>query len=142
MGFCFAHYETIELVPLADKPKPAPNKYTCRLCEIIIEKVEEKLNNKTAQQDIENCVKQICVALPSSLRSECKKLIDAYADEIIKHFPSGSPTQLCKKACVCDVDVEEMPKQIDDIGMLSAAGIFVVVDRVQNNSINLSDMVL
>lgn len=115
LGFCIARDDIIEVVPLPEV-KPTPNEYTCRLCEIIVKKVEEQLNNKTAQEDIEKCLQEVCTALPDKLQSECKKFIDAYTNEIIKHFPSGSPKEICKKINVCEADELVLPLE-DDIGM-------------------------
>lgn len=117
LGFCVAHKNTdfVEIVTLPEA-KPTPNKYACRLCQVIVEKVEEQLNNKTAQEDVENCMKQVCTTLPNSLQPQCKKLIDAYANEIIKHFPSESPKQVCTKACVCEAADDGIPTPTE-IGM-------------------------
>lgn len=120
LGFCIAKTDFVEMVPLTeDRPKPKPNAYVCRLCQIITEKVEDQLNNKTAQEDVENCVKQVCDALPKSFRPQCKKFIDAYANEIIKHFPTDSPKEVCTKACLCDAgepETVETPEQSPEIG--------------------------
>lgn len=119
LGFCFAQHEFIELIPLSDV-RPKPSEYTCRFCQIVVAKIEEQLNNKTAQEDVENCVKHICIALPSKLQPKCKRFIDAYADEIIKHFPSESPKQLCEKTCACkgEVEVQEEPEEIGKLNEL------------------------
>ena len=117
LGFCFAHTDVVELVPLPEvKPKPKPNPYVCRVCQVVVKKVEDELNNKTAQEDIENCVKQACNAVPNSFRTECKKFIDAYANEIIKHLPSESPKEVCTKACFCEASEEQTPEQLPEIG--------------------------
>lgn len=114
LGFCFgAQPEFIELIPLPEV-KPTPSEYTCRLCQIIVGKIEEQLNNKTAQKDIENCVKHVCVTLPTKLQPKCKDFIQAYADEIIRHFPSGSPKELCQKTCACKGEPEEISTSEDD----------------------------
>lgn len=114
LGFCVAHNEFIELIPLPEV-RPKPSKYTCRFCEIVVSKIEEQLNNKTAQEDVENCVKHICLALPSEMRPKCKRFIDAYAQEIIKHFPSESPKQLCEKTCACKAE-EEVQDELEESG--------------------------
>lgn len=96
LGFCIIKSpKVVEIVPLkADTPP-------CRLCQIVVAKIEETLNNKTTQQDVENCVKHVCVDLPKKMRPKCRQLIDEYAAEIVKHFPSSSPKKLCTDACIC-----------------------------------------
>lgn len=121
MGFCVPHYDSsydiVELIPLVEeKPKPKPNKYVCRVCQVIVEKVEEQLNNKTAQEDVEKCVKQVCDSLPKTLQSPCKEIIDEYADEIVKHFPSESPAKLCTKASFCEADEITEEESAEEIG--------------------------
>lgn len=97
LGMCHVGVSTAEVIETNEKPDSPP----CRLCQIVAAKIEEQLNNKTAQEDVEKCVKQICNSLPSKLQPQCRQFIDEYANEIIKHFPSGSPKELCKKICVC-----------------------------------------
>lgn len=119
LGFCFAQNDFVQMVPLTEtRPKPKPNPYVCRVCQVVVQKVEEELNNKTAQEDVENCVKQVCTALPNSFRTDCKKFIDAYANEIIKHFPSSSPKKLCTEACFCAASEEEPIPEVPEIGEL------------------------
>lgn len=115
LGFCFTASDIVEIVALPELTKPSPNEYVCRLCEIVVEKIEEQLNNKTAQQDIENCVKHICDTMPKGVQPECKQFIEAYANEIIRHFPSGSPKAICKKACACDT-YDDDSVQIEEVG--------------------------
>lgn len=98
LGFCLPIAvlpKVVEIVPLNSDSKP------CRLCQIVVAKVEEKLNNQTAQQNVENCVKHVCLDLPKKLRPKCRQFIDEYATEIIKHFPTSSPKKLCTDACIC-----------------------------------------
>lgn len=121
LGFCFTsiNSDMVEVVPLFDTsrptPRPDPGVYVCRFCKIIVQKIEDQLHNKSAQEDIENCVKQVCNALPAKYQSRCRKFIDAYADEIIKYLPNEPPAEICKKACACtaadDVEIENL----DDI---------------------------
>lgn len=135
LGFCFASSSNdfIEIVPLPKvefydatgttlPPKPKPDDYTCRFCQIVVKKIEDELNNKDSQEDIENCVKQICDAFPKKWQPKCKKFIDAYADEIIKHLPDEPPKEICKKTCACpsvdeDDDIETL-EELDDSGKL------------------------
>lgn len=113
LGFCFTQHEFIELIPLPEV-RPKPSVYTCRFCQVVVAKIEEELNNKTAQEDVENCVKRVCVTLPSKLQPKCKKFIDAYAQEIIKHFPSESPKAICEKTCACKPEEEVQDEPEDD----------------------------
>lgn len=114
LGFCFTQNNDIVHVVSLPEAKPTPNPYTCRLCQIIVQKIEDQLNNKTAQEDVEKCLQEVCVTLPNSLRPKCKQFIDAYANEIIKHFPSESPKELCKKACICESSDEEVSAEPED----------------------------
>lgn len=117
LGFCFTsiHDDLVEVIPL-DAPAPKPE-YVCRLCQVVVKKIEDQLNNKSAQDDIENCVKQICDALPKSWQSKCRKFIDAYANEIIKYLPNEPPKEVCEKACACPKDQSfDEGSLADDIG--------------------------
>lgn len=119
LGFCIAGTDSeIEIAEVKDK-------YECRFCEVVVGRIEKELNNKTAQADIENCVKHICDSFPKSVQPKCKEFIDAYANEIIKHFPSESPKKLCTKACLCKPN--EFEKEVEptmDEGKLNKMLIF------------------
>lgn len=111
IGFCFASEEFFDVVPLQDI-------YTCRTCKIVVQKIEQELNNKTAQEDVKNCVKHICyIAFPGKcpFQAECKKFVDAYANEIIKYIPNEPPQEVCAKACVCPKNNDEFEVE-DDFG--------------------------
>lgn len=99
LGFCFASDELIEVVTLPERP--TPSQYTCRICEVVVQKVEQELNNKTAQDEIEKCLEHVCDYYPKKVQAPCKKFIDAYAQEIIKYIPNEPPKEVCKKACAC-----------------------------------------
>lgn len=110
LGFCIIEStKVVEIVPLkAVIP-------LCRLCQIVVAKMEQTLNNKTTQQDVENCVKHVCLDLPKKMRPKCRQLIDKYAAEIVKHFPSSSPKKLCTDACICTPN--EFEKDSSDEGL-------------------------
>lgn len=126
LGFCFASIndDMIEVIPLAElRPvPPKPSEYVCRVCKVVVQEVEDQLNNKSNQEDVEKCVKQVCDALPKKWQSKCRKFIDAYADEIIKYLPNEPPQDVCRKACACpasdfdDIDYLEDDSIPDDFG--------------------------
>lgn len=118
LGFCIvAQEEPTKIVEIIESSSDTP---PCRLCQIIVAKVEEQLNNKTAQEDVEKCVKHVCITLPKKLQPKCRQLIDAYADEIVKHFPNSPPRKVCTDACICkpnedEEDVKEVGKSVEDL---------------------------
>lgn len=126
LGFCFASIndDIVEVVPLINtRPTPPPvPEYVCRFCKVIVQKIEDQLNNKSNQEDIENCVKQVCDAMPKKWQPRCRKFIDAYANEIIKYLPNEPPQEICRKACACpasdedDMDYLEDDSIADDFG--------------------------
>lgn len=123
LGFCFASIndDIIELVPLAGTTTtttttPPVPEYVCRFCKVIVQKIEDQLNNKSNQEDVENCVKQVCDTLPKKYQPKCRKFIDAYANEIIKYLPNEPPQEICRKACVCPAsDDDDMDYLEDDL---------------------------
>lgn len=119
LGFCFASFndDVVEVVPLLDSTTPKPDEYVCRFCKVIVKKIEDQLNNKSAQEDIENCVKQVCNKLSKKWQPKCRKFIDAYANEIIKYLPNEPPQEVCKKACACpnSEDDEDIDYLLDDV---------------------------
>lgn len=116
LGFCFTSIndDVVEVVPLVAPTPPNPVEYICRVCKIVVQKIEDQLNDKSNQQDVENCVKQVCDALPKKYQPKCRKFIDAYADEIIKYLPNEPPQEICHKACACPTSDEDDIDYLED----------------------------
>lgn len=117
LGFCFTqNNDIVQVVTLPEVQRPKPSDYTCRFCKIVVQEVEELLNNKTNQEDVEKCMEHVCFTLPKSMQPKCKQFVDAYANELIKHIPDESPAAVCKKSCLCDASDEEVSAESVEIG--------------------------
>lgn len=105
LGFCGVtsnNKDEVEIKPLLSAP--VASKYECRFCQVIVGKVIAEINNQSNQAEVKKCMEHICDSYPASVQLKCKQFIDAYADDIIKHFPNNSPKDLCTKAALCTAE--------------------------------------
>lgn len=122
LGFCgvpASDGHVIEIKPLPSKT--IGDNYECRFCQVVVDKVMSELNNKSNQAEVKKCLEHVCDKYSGNVKIKCKEFVDAYADDIIRHFPSDSAKDLCTKACLCTA-VEEIANVPEPI-----AGTFVIL---------------
>lgn len=115
LGFCGVPATDGDVVEIKPFPsKSIVDKYECRFCQVVIGKVMSELNNQSNQAEVKKCLEHVCDNYPGAVQTKCKQFVDAYADDIIKHFPSKSPKDLCTKACLCIAtdEVEYAPEPV------------------------------
>lgn len=107
LGFCgvpATDGDVVEIKPLPSTP--ATDKYECRFCQVVVGRVMAEINNKSNQAEAKKCLEHVCDSYSGTVKAKCREFVDAYADDIIKHFPSKSAKDLCSKASLCEALVE------------------------------------
>ncbi|XP_022910966.2 prosaposin [Onthophagus taurus] len=83
--------------------KQVENKPQCVICEFAMSKLQNLLQNKTTEQEIEDAVLKLCDDLPKSVRGECKKFVNTYADLVIQLLIGTlKPDEICEYIGLCD----------------------------------------
>lgn len=89
----------------------------CILCEFVIEKIEEDLNDKKTDEKIKTSVKNVCSKMPSTISKQCNEFVDYYFDMIIALIETSPPAAVCNRMKLCpnstlEDKLEEMKKDI------------------------------
>ena len=75
---------------------------TCALCEFVITTLDKKLKDNRTEESIKEAMENVCAYMPKSVRKDCTKLVDAYADEIIEMLIAElSPEEVCAALKLC-----------------------------------------
>uniref|UniRef100_A0A1B6E2D6 Pulmonary surfactant-associated protein B n=1 Tax=Clastoptera arizonana TaxID=38151 RepID=A0A1B6E2D6_9HEMI len=98
---------TNEIPDTLDDEKKDNNQ--CVLCEFIMSQLEKELQDKKTEEEIKNAVLKICQVLPATVRPQCSKFVEKYADLIIELLAASvDPKGLCTAMKLCptpDVDI-------------------------------------
>jgi len=101
---------TLELCPAAQEIKLPEKPFkseiddpnTCALCEFVITTLDKKLKDNRTEESIKQAMENVCAYMPKSVRKDCTKLVDAYADEIIEMLIAElSPEEVCAALKLC-----------------------------------------
>merc|ERR1719466_731035 len=75
----------------------------CGICEMIAEKIESEVKDKTNEAQIEAALEQVCSWLPKSYKSQCDALVETYTPQIIQLLVDDvSPKEICTELGLCD----------------------------------------
>jgi saposin len=78
----------------------------CVLCEFVIQKIEDDLNDKKTDEEIKKVVKDICSKMPSTIAKQCTQFVDYYFDMIIALIETSPPDQVCERMQLCPKKLE------------------------------------
>lgn len=73
----------------------------CVLCEFVIQKIEDDLNDKKTDEQIKTTVKNICSKMPSTISKQCNEFVDYYFDMIIAVIETSPPAEVCNRMALC-----------------------------------------
>uniref|UniRef100_A0A4W5QRU8 Prosaposin n=1 Tax=Hucho hucho TaxID=62062 RepID=A0A4W5QRU8_9TELE len=100
----------VKLVPATklDAVKPAKNMVRargspqCIACEFIMKEVESMLGDEKTEQNVVHVLEKVCSMLPPSMSAQCKDLIEAYGQAIIKLLvEEADPKTICTVLGLC-----------------------------------------
>ncbi|CDS39784.1 prosaposin a preproprotein [Echinococcus multilocularis] len=91
----------------------APGDSECKLCELIVGRIYENLENNATKEDIVKALETACSHLPY-LRARCVQLVDEYCSQVVDLFVSGvPPKEACQKIGFCSEVVVAEPSLKD-----------------------------
>uniref|UniRef100_A0A8C9U6Q4 Prosaposin n=1 Tax=Scleropages formosus TaxID=113540 RepID=A0A8C9U6Q4_SCLFO len=98
--------EPTEVKPLALKPSKkmvrARESPQCVVCEFVMKELESLVENPKEEEAVVHAVEKVCSLLPSTLKSQCKDLIDAYGQAIIELLvQEADPKTICTVLGLC-----------------------------------------
>lgn len=80
----------------------------CVLCEFVMTKLENELNDKNTDEEIKQTVKNICTKMPQTISRQCGQFIDYYFDMIIALIETTKPSEICATLKVCPAKDEAL----------------------------------
>jgi len=84
----------------------------CVICEFVIQKIEDELNDHKTDDEIKHVVKNICSKMPSTVSKQCNEFVDYYFDMIIALIETSPPQEVCAKMALCTNKLEEKYEEI------------------------------
>lgn len=73
----------------------------CIICEFVMTKAEEELNDKQTDEEIKRTIKNICAKMPQTISKECHQFVDYYFDMIIALIETTKPNEMCAALKLC-----------------------------------------
>jgi len=112
---------TLQLCPAAENEVVLPRKpfrasmmrdpNVCALCEFVITELDHRLEENKTEAAIKQALENICGYMPKSVRKDCTRLVDAYADQILEMLLADlTPDEVCAALKFCK------PKMNDAMG--------------------------
>ncbi|CRL07645.1 CLUMA_CG020609, isoform A [Clunio marinus] len=90
----------------------------CVMCEFIMSKIDDELNDKTVDKKLEDIVRNICNDMPKTVSKSCNKFVDYYFNFIIAFIETMKPSEACKGMKLCpsvnyhEVMMDEVKKDV------------------------------
>lgn len=73
----------------------------CVICEFVMSKLENELNDKKTEAEIKKAVRNVCAKMPSTVTKSCSHFIDTYFDLIVMLLESMQPSEVCAGMKLC-----------------------------------------
>lgn len=73
----------------------------CVICEFVMTKLEDELNDKKTDDEIKNAVRNVCAKMPATVAKSCKQFVDYYFDMIIVFIETMKPSEVCGEMKLC-----------------------------------------
>lgn len=82
---------------------PVSQKTACVVCEFILKEIDDQIKDKHNEDEIKTIVHGVCKHMPKSVRQDCDKFIEKYADLVISLLVQElDPDQVCQELKLCD----------------------------------------
>jgi len=87
----------------------------CALCEMVVKNLEDTLEDKTNEAEIEKALSVVCQGLSTPVSKQCEKLVVKYTEKIIEMFVNDyTPEMVCSELSLC-VNNDINTNSIDEI---------------------------
>ncbi|EDO39178.1 predicted protein [Nematostella vectensis] len=90
------------------------NQDTCAICEAVVGKVKDALDDKSMEGKVKAILDEICDKDGGFFAGECKKVVDTYFTMIISQLDIilQNPKQVCTTLGLCSAEAEEVLKRL------------------------------
>jgi len=74
----------------------------CALCEMVVTQLDQMLEDKTNEAQIEQALDVVCTSLPDPVHKQCEKMVAKYTEKIIDMFVAEyTPDLICAELSLC-----------------------------------------
>ena len=85
----------------------------CALCEFVITELDHRLEENKTEEAIKQALENICGYMPKTVRKDCTRLVDAYADQILEMLLADlTPDEVCAALKFCKPKINDGTRQI------------------------------
>ncbi|EAX93694.1 Saposin-like type B, region 1 family protein [Trichomonas vaginalis G3] len=89
------------------------NGFSCDICTILVDKIEDLLKDQKTEQEIADELSQYCSILGTKYQSNCVKLVQQYLPLIMIYLEKGiEHAQICTKLGYCDSMIQARNVQV------------------------------
>ncbi|KAL0881090.1 hypothetical protein ABMA27_002216 [Loxostege sticticalis] len=82
---------------------PVSQKTVCVVCEFVMKEIDEQIKDKHNEDEVKKIVHGVCRHMPKSVRSECDKFVEKYADLVISLLAQElDPDEVCQELKLCE----------------------------------------
>ena len=75
------------------------------MCEYLITTIDQMLEDKKTEKEIEVSLDKVCYLLPESVKQSCLDIVNAYTDQIIHLLVNDyPPEEVCTKLSLCTIN--------------------------------------
>jgi saposin len=80
----------------------------CALCEFVITELDHRLEENKTEEAIKQALENICGYMPKTVRKDCTRLVDAYADQILEMLLADlTPDEVCAALKFCKPKIND-----------------------------------
>ncbi|XP_056386684.1 prosaposin [Hyla sarda] len=91
--------------------KPESFDAVCDVCQMVMTKLEDLLENNSSQEHIKEALEKVCYVVPSKYRQKCRDIIDQYSVLIIELLEQEiTPKEICVAIGLCSVQQPKLVK--------------------------------
>jgi len=94
----------------------------CVMCEFVLYRLREWLQDEHTQDAITNGLNKICSEAPASIRDQCTNLVGIYAPAIERLIIEGAePEKVCTILLLCTDNLEQVEEEDEQLSLAAAA---------------------
>ena len=102
LGLCKSTSNVVEHHLVMTQVRNMQKSPYCTLCKMVIDDLDQMLEDKTNEAEIESALSVVCYQLSDPVHKQCEKLVHKYTEKIIDMFVQQyTPDMICAELSMC-----------------------------------------
>ncbi|KAJ0175760.1 hypothetical protein K1T71_008919 [Dendrolimus kikuchii] len=115
------------------KPEISQNT-VCVLCEFIMKEIDGEIKDKGNADEVKKALRGVCNRMPKSVRSDCDKFVEKYADLVISMLAQElDPDEVCQELKLCQPTIADIVKAEEILDCAVCETVVMAVKKVLSN---------